>query len=379
MIRTFFIFMIIFILAWLSIDYFNLTLPTLDVSKKEATKEIRHITFSHQSNIKDKSESVTIPKETRKNRDTLDMLLKENKFYDALSWYLEHGTQKERVRIEEYLDMLAQKDAPLALEYMNIFLENEPQSSVWKSMITTYIKEGEFSKAIALIMQEKENYVSESEDKRLNAQLRDTAIKQIDTLLKREEYGKLITFLEEMIAYDDSDNFYTYRLAKLYMHLDKTQEAAPLLEGLKYDEVYAQNVKTLLNEIDNDQKESYEYAIPLLRYGDHYVANVFLDGTSFSLMLDTGATFIFIDEDKASMLEVIRDDLVLETAGNNVNAKLCNAHSMKIGNLELSNIEVTTAPFKRDGIDGLLGMNFFKQFTFFINQDEDMLYLNPKK
>ena len=374
MIRTVLIFIIVVFLAWLSIDYFSITLPT-----NEATKQREEPSKEKSSNLLILQKPITTVSLEKKRSMTLLELLNQHLFYDALSLYLEEGSDIQRKQIEAYLATLAKSNATLALEYMQVFLDNVPESSVLKLMITTHIAQGHLAKAIELIMQAKENYVSESEDKRLYTQLRDVAIQHIEALLQRKEYATLISFLEDMAAYDGTDNFYTFRLAQLYMELDKTDKASILLDELKYDEVYAQNVKTLLNTIDNEEEEAYKYAIPLQKYGDHYTVNVFLNGEAFNLILDTGATFIFVDEEKASMLEVLRDDLILETAGNNVNAKLCNAENMKVGNLELINIEVTVAAFKRNGIDGLLGMNFFKQFTFFINQDENVLYLNPKE
>jgi len=130
--------------------------------------------------------------------------------------------------------------------------------------------------------------------------------------------------------------------------------------------------------MDHSDKEKYEYKIPLKRYGEHYTALVSLDGITFNLILDTGATYIFIDEDKASELSLTGDDVNLQTAGNDIVAKRANISTLKAGNVEMSNITVTIAPFERKGVDGLLGMNFFKKFTFFINQEESILYLNPK-
>jgi len=371
MIKTLLSLLFIVFLAWLSIDYFSITLPTAEPTrernkhKESSAREVRSQTITSRTII-------------QKERITLVQLLEDNLFYDAMAFYLENSTQENRKQIEDYLAILAKSNPTLALEYMQIFLDDVPESTIWKLMIKTHIDQANFVKAIELIILAKENYVSESEEKRLSTQLRDVTISYIDVLIQRKEYAKLILFLEEMIAYDDTDNFYKFRLAQLYMRLDKVDEAGLLLEGLQYDEVYAQNVKTLLNSIDKSEEEQYKYAIPLEKYGDHYIANIFLDGVVFKLMLDTGATYIFIDEDKASMLEVIRDDLVLQTVGGDVHAKLCHVNNLEVGNLSLSHIDVTIAPFKREGIDGLLGMNFFRQFSFIISQDEDILYLNPK-
>jgi len=373
MIRTILLSALIVFIAWLSMDYFSTVLPVVEASKVKE-KSIKTKPFK----IIPPSKNI-IKLDTKKDESiTLLELLAQNRFYDALTLYLEDENTTQAQQIETYLAMLAKSDPIRALEYMQVFLDNVPESMVWKLMIETHIAQGNLAKAIKLILQAKENYVSDAEEKRLSRQLKDVSVAHIDALMQRKEYAILITFLEEMINYDGTNNFYAFRLAQIYIELDKTNEASVLLEDLKYDEVYAQNVKTLLSSIDKDKEKNYEYSIPLQKHGDHYIVNVFLDGTAFNLLLDTGATYIFIDEEKASMLEVIRSDLLLQTASNNVQAKLCIASSMKVGNLELNNIQVTTAPFKRDRIDGLLGMNFFKQFTFFINQDENVLYLNPK-
>ena len=313
---------------------------------------------------------------------TLNKLLSQNRFYDALAYYLDasdDNVERYKKQIEAYLAKLARKDATMALEFMQVFLDNVPESKILTLMIETNIIEGYLPRAIELIRQAKENYSSDTEDTRLSIQLKNVAIKHIDILMKREDYALLISFLEEMIAYESTDSFYTFNLAELYLQLDKNDEATVLLHELQYDEVYAHNVKTILENMEKENNRSdYTYALPLKRYGNHYVVEVFLDGTAFNLMLDTGATYIFIDEDKASELKVINYNLILKTAGNEINAKLCEASVLEVGNIRLENIKVTVAPFKRDGIDGLLGMNFFKHFKFFINQDEGILYLEPK-
>ena len=372
MIKTLLLFLFIVIFVWLTQDYFAITLPTQEANR---SKE------DHSSSIQNKDilvSHVHHPIRISEDTESLTSLLEQHRFYDAMAYYLENSTTLNLEKIELYLAALANTSPVLALEYMEVFLDSVPESSVLKLMITTHIAHENYHKAIELIMDTKENYVSEAEDKRLATQLRNVAIKYIETLLDKSEYEKLITFLEEMMAHDDTDSFYKFRLAQLYMKLDKVEEAGVLLDVLQYDEVYAQNAKSLLSSIHTKKEDGYEFSIPLQRYGDHYTVNALLEGNNFNLMLDTGATYILLDATKANSFEIIRDDLRLQTVGNEVSAKLANVHTMQIGNLSLTNTQVTIAPFQRNGIDGLLGMNFFKQFRFFINQEEGVLYLNPK-
>lgn len=362
-------------IGWFLREYFSTVTSSTSADRQSKNQPSEPRSTTASVNI--------IPTHQDPESETLEILLTQNRFYDALDFYLEANSEDSeayRIRIEDYLKNLVKTDVLKALKYMEIFLDHVPDSKIVKLMIETYTVQGDFSKAIALIIQTKENYSSEEEDKRLSKQLKNTARQYMDALSEREAHVELITFLEGMIAYDSTDSFYIFHLAQLYIRLDKTSEASVLLEELQYDEVYAQNVKTLLQTIDIEEEgeDAYKYSIPLQRHGDHYTVKAFLDDSEFNLMLDTGATYILIDEDKASILEVFREDLVLQTASNEISAKLCQASTMRIGNLKLANIKVTIAPFKRQEIDGLLGMNFLKQFKFFIDQDEGMLYLDPK-
>jgi len=385
MIKNILILILTLAVVWLSKDYFSITLPNYKAMipkvsspyKETKTESKQHILAKKVPILTEKIKSVK--KNTHFSAVLLIDLLQQNKFYDALSFYMEHSSIKNQNMIENYLHKLSTINPDISLEYMHVYLDEVPDSKIKNILITTYIHQSQFAKAINLIIESKENYRSQNEDTRLTEQLKITAMQYITTLVNKKEYETLISFLENMIAYDSSNSFYSFRLAQLYIELDKTDEATPLLEDLQYDEVYTKKAKSLIQALKTDEKnDSYEYAIALSKYGSHYVVNVMLDGTTFKLMLDTGASYIYVDEDKASMLEIINPNLHLQTAGGDINAQLCNASSMRIGDMELSNIKVTTAPFKRKGIDGLLGMNFFNKFEFFINQEEGILYLNSK-
>jgi len=385
MIKNILILILILMVVWLSKDYFSIVLPSYKVMMPLVSSPYKEAKVKVRQNLLDKKVSILIDKtKSVKNSSYLDTvslmdLLQHNKFYDALSFYMEHSSIKNQKMIENYLHNLSNVNPDISLEYMRVYLDEVPESKIKNVLITTYINELQFDKAIELIIESKENSISQNENKYLSEQLKSTAIKYIASLVDKKEYETLIEFLENMIAYDTSNSFYSFRLAQLYLELDKKDEAASLLEDLQYDEVYAQKAKSFIQILETDKKDdSYEYAIALSKYGSHYVVNVMLDGTVFRLMLDTGASYIYVDEDKASMLEVINPNLHMQTAGGDINAQLCKVDSMRIGDLELSNMKVTTAPFKRKGIDGLLGMNFFNKFEFFINQEEGILYLNSK-
>lgn len=401
MIKNTLILTLLMLLVWVSRDYFSIVLPDNEPIKyekvkvsnnknqnlpKENTQKNTHIDTikTKEIEITEKTTSkrknkIKVLKKSKK-ADKLSLLLSEGKFYDALMFYLDNNSGKNMKKMQAYLANLASSNPKLALEYMQAFLDDVPYSDMLSLMIKIHINQGSLLKAIGLIKQAKENYSSEFAVKRLSVQLKEISIRYIEELVTRKEHASLIAFLEEMSEYEPIDTFYAYRLSELYMDLGKVSEASMLLEELRYDDTYAQKAQVLLKSIEEEGEndKNYKYAIPLQKYGKHFTVNVILDGSTFTLMLDTGATFILIDEDKAPMLKILRDDLIMHTVGGDVAAKLREASSMRVGNLELSNIKISTAAFKSNDIDGLLGMNFFRQFKFFIDQNQAILYLDPK-
>ena len=94
-------------------------------------------------------------------------------------------------------------------------------------------------------------------------------------------------------------------------------------------------------------------------------------------LLDTGATYTLIDEERVQSIN-LKSGIVLDTVGGEINANFAVAESLIVDNIELKNFKLTVAPFKKSGIDGLLGMNFFKKFDFKIDQNKQLLYLKLK-
>ena len=319
-------------------------------SSEENSSSITKNEDSNESNYTIEKNSTTAQSTENSIEQRLKSLLKRELFYDALSLYLNSPTSdNNRVIMESYLSELSKKDTIEAIKLMIIFRENEPQNRLYNTLFDAYVSQYRFKEAIALVMLERDNYTSEERDKRLLNQLRDVSQKYIEFLAKSRREYDIRLFLEEMIDYNLPDNYYNKELNEV-------------------DEKRA----------EESQKDNYDYRVALIKRGEHFIAKVWLDGIELNLMLDTGASYIFVDESKISNLELLRDDLVLHTASDDIVAKLYRASSLEIGELRVDNIEITTAPFGQDGVDGLLGMNFFKKFEFFINQDESILYLKWK-
>lgn len=382
MIKNIFLLLILGTLVWNDkVGYYHIIIQDTSVASAQrivATQSRYHTakkTFENQSVYRDKSHTSS----RTKKRSKIAILLQKNKFLEALTLYREIPTANNLDEIKKYFIRLGQQNPLLAIEYMQLFLDNISKKSVATLMIKTLMTEKKYAKAIDHIIALKEYPdISEQETEKLDQDIEDVSLLYIEVLLKKESYQTLIQFLESMITYDSNNSFYPFQLAKVYLKINKFDEAKALLETLVYDEEYQLRVEALLSDIEKeDTSNTYEYTIPLITKERHHLVDVFIEGEPLRLMIDTGASYIYIDEDKATSLEVLKD-IQLQTAGEEVEAKLCVASTMQVGSVELHNMKVTVAPFKREGIDGLLGMNFLNKFDFIIDQKNNKLYLNKK-
>ena len=293
-------------------------------------------------------------------------------FYDLLALYLDAQEETEKLylqKIEHYVEALTQTNPSKALEYLSVLLEEAPQSKALKLLIETHIAQKNFTDAIFYLKQEKEAYLSDKRDLEIVIQINHLAKIYINT--KKAPSSKRIAFLEEMIDFDSSEPFYTFSLAK-ELYLNNPTLAIELFESIEDDNNYSKRIRNYLHP-----NQKYDYAIGLTKYGKHYIANIYLDNVLCRLMLDTGASYILLDRDKGSFLPPI-ENIKLHTASNTIDGQVAVVKKLQIEEVLLFNIKVTLAPFKREKIDGLLGMNFFEKFDFHIDQQKNILYLNPK-
>ena len=281
-------------------------------------------------------------KQTHIKTDSISLLLENGNFYDALSLYLDsHNPNQYLYKMENYLKQLSKKDIQKAILEIELFRENEPTNNLFDTLIDCYIQTDNFKKAIDTIKLKRDDYIDEDRDKILINRLKDVVLAYEKYLYRVKSFKELILLFKNMIEYAP-DEYYETKLDK-YKNL-----------------------------------KSFDYIIPLKKYNNHFTIQVLLDDIEFNLMIDTGASYIFIDRDRSYFFDTIRDDLILDTANGKIEASLQKVNSLKIGELELKDINITSSEFKQNGIDGLLGMNFFKLFDFKIDQENSILYLKSR-
>ncbi len=311
-------------------------------------------------------------------------LLRNGAFEEVLAIYSSESTAKRALyesALVEYLTILAVQNPSLAKQQLLSFLEVSPDNRpIMEAIVELYRSENKDGELVAILKELRENYLQELNDEFITKQIHQVAKEQIKYLSDNQDYQHLMPFLYDMVEYDDLGGYYSLELARNYTQMGKPNDALNILESLQYDKRYAKLVKDIKDGIDGElETGQYRYALDLEKHGEHYFLDIALDGRFYKLMLDTGASLIMIDSEQSADFEIINDNVTIQTAGDPVSAELRKATLLQAGEIELQNVRFISAPFQRDGMDGLLGMNFFNKFDFKIDQNAKKLYLNPKQ
>ena len=165
-------------------------------------------------------------------------------------------------------------------------------------------------------------------------------------------------------------------------NIEKTNEEETILMRQKWDK----DKISLQNKIEKqrieEEKQPKKVSFSKDSKGIMVVAklNNKVDAT---LMLDTGATLIFLRKDIARQLGINMDNVTPDSSitvgdGRKVDAKYVTLDSVKVENVEAFKVgaaimlnEAGDPGFR----DGLLGMSFLKNFSFEVNQKENKLIL----
>ncbi len=305
-------------------------------------------------------------------------LLYSGRFNDAMGLYMEANEtslKDYRLVVNRYFHDTYIKNPKKTIQEIVQYIELEPNSLDTKLyLVDLYKKRGEFTRAIDMLFNLKDIDDNSTIDTILNSTIRE----YIERLKKGDEFKKLISFLEDLI-YRDNSSKYIIELAKIYSDLEDYKKAEEILENIDSSSTYSAKKFSILKEIKAKEKElaQYQYKIPIIKVGSGYIIEAVANGVELSLLIDTGATYTLIDEDKLPSI-TLEKDITLNTAGGLIGANFAHLESFILDKIELKSFKVTISSFKNREFDGLLGMNFFKRFDFKIDQHKNLLYLKMK-
>lgn len=207
--------------------------------------------------------------------------------------------------------------------------------------------------------------------------------KTVDQLADVGAWDVLTTMLESLLAYAPDNRYLLVNLANAYAQLEQFNLMENTLSYLPQHDKEIQRLRDFqkLRTKSTDDQEIVSTGIKLSRSGDHYMVNAMLEDEDILLMIDTGATTSVLSEElfynafysRYSPEYVGR--YIVNTAGGRVRAPIYKFTRLSISEYQVDDIAVIVLPIEGLKADGLLGMNFLREFRFQLDQDNSLLYL----
>lgn len=213
----------------------------------------------------------------------------------------------------------------------------------------------------------------------------------INKLKSISAWDILATFLEPLWQFDPDNKSIILTLSESYARLESETLMEYVLASLLPDDPEAIRIRNLLSRATPTETPQPHVAeeingkatgIPLVKQGDHYLVNTSVEQKRVRLMIDTGATTTVLTQ--SAFAKLYRNsqspDFIgqyqVNTAGGRVTAPVFRLSSLSIENYVVQNIAVVVLPMESfEQADGLLGMNYLREFNFWIDQREAQLFL----
>ena len=213
------------------------------------------------------------------------------------------------------------------------------------------------------------------------AQIHNLANQQLMLLKKQQAWQKIIHFLEPLLYEETNYPPYILAISEAYLRLNERSTALNYLENIRYNKDYENQIDTLY-QLLTDENNGVEM-IALTKVNEHFIVDAYIDGQQNSrLMIDTGASLTVVSnayyENLLNTTSVEQGrSMTINTAGGNKQAFSIIVAEFSVGNYLVEDFEIVVMDLDNfQKADGLLGMNFLKNFKFEIDQTNSTLLLS---
>lgn len=303
---------------------------------------------------------------------------REALFNQGRKWLTEDNFEALELFLRDYL-----QQHPLDMDFLLLEAELIVQTDLLSDAIAHYYS------LKKLPMTGAQNQLIDEKIKALSAQT-------IAQLQKAYSWDNLAIFVEPLLQLEPENRGYILALAEAYAQQQQINLMENVLAALTYDDPSAMRIRqlTLIAQSDEaretgDPRESTQdkvqhgTAIQLQQWGDQYVVHGQLSGNNIALLIDTGASITAISksyfEDLSNRFNInFIGRFNVNTAGGKVLAPMYQFTQLKLNHAVVKDISVMVLPMNNmDNINGLLGMNFLREFDFKIDQRQALLLLKP--
>lgn len=234
--------------------------------------------------------------------------------------------------------------------------------------------------------------LSEAQHTRVKGTIQALTKNTITQLKKAYSWNILAVFVEPLLQIAPTNREFILALSQAYAEQQQVSLMENILAALDYYDPDAMAIRNIIQveqianqdtlSIDDSIDDDVAIGVDLSQHGDQYVVSVQLSGNSLNLLIDTGASTTAISRQVFSQLSNkykinFIGRFLVNTANGEVLAPMYQFASLQINHAIVENISVVVLPMAQmEHADGLLGMNFLREFEFRLDQKNARLYLN---
>jgi clan AA aspartic protease (TIGR02281 family) len=129
-------------------------------------------------------------------------------------------------------------------------------------------------------------------------------------------------------------------------------------------------------------EKPHSIAVPLQRIGSLFVVAIMVNSTRQArLIIDTGASHTVLSRSIASDAQLFSDrqpvQVTMQTVGGQVQGDMVPVDSLRVADVEVKDTwaAIYDLPDAPAGVEGLLGLNFLRQFEMTLDSTRNQLYL----
>ena len=226
-------------------------------------------------------------------------------------------------------------------------------------------------------------------------QLSKSTIKQ---LRRNYSWDILAMFVEPLLQLEPNNRLYILSLAMAYAELFQEGLMENVLASLKFNDPDAQAIREIITKIiaaqqttpDEEKIDNLDTGattanlgrpIPLKQFGDQYVVEAKLSSNPVALLIDTGASVTAVSKQYFDNLSnryktEYLGRFSIGTAAGSIMASMYQFQELTINHVTVQNLPVVILPMQSiANADGLLGMNFLREFDFKIDQRQSVMFI----
>ncbi len=295
--------------------------------------------------------------------------------------------------LQRHLIQLSQRKAwqPLRLWLESLESAGLADRLFYRLQALLLLNDKQYKKALEFLFLAHSMAQNEVEQERLLEETHDL----INSFVKQFSSSSLAVSMDEMedfLVYAKKMQFEyiptSLALAELYWQNGEFVLASEALDFLPYDEQYTSKVDELQQKIKDHMagESNNKKGIKLIRSGSQFLVKVTAGEVDLTLLIDTGASYTALTSsaieaisNQYNVLSDTQKELKVNTANGTTTARVFKLASLVMGHAQLNDLsilEVNMGEHSRS--DGLLGMNFLGQFKFNIDQENALLFLEPR-